>query len=92
MKAILTVMQKDKNKIIEESLLFDTEKGRKICDIKNSFNVIVQELYLSLGGILFIKNKRSGKLEVPDQDKAKKYVGENHPETYMKFFEEVREA
>ncbi len=92
MKAVLTVMKKNKDKTTEESLLFDTEKSRKICDVKNTFDVIVQELYLSPRGILFTKDKRPEKLKVPDQDTAKKYVGENYPETYMEFFGEVKEA
>lgn len=92
MKAVLTVLRKDGDKTTEESLMFDTDKSKKICDVKNSFNYTVQEMYLSPGGIIFIKNTKPESLEMTDQRQAMKYIGENYPETYIEFFGEVKEA
>lgn len=92
MKAVLTVLRKDGDNTTEESLMFDTDKSKKICDVKNQFNYAVQEMYLSPGGIIFVKNTKPESLEMIDQRQARKYIGENYPETYIEFFGEVKEA
>lgn len=56
MKAILTYTIIADNKRIEQTRLFDTEKANKICDVKNSFNNRVQEIYITDKGIMFMHN------------------------------------
>lgn len=93
MKAILTMTRKEGDKNIEENLLFDTEKSKKICDVKNAFGYAVQELYLSPSGIIFAaKIQIGGSLQTVDQEEAKKYIGEHYPEKYIEFFGQVKEA
>lgn len=98
MKAILTVKKQEGKKEVNEKLLFDTEKSRKICEVENVYGFVVEEVYLSQGGILFSKwikqegKRKQERLVVKDQELAKEYIAENHPETYMEIFGEVREA
>ncbi len=96
MKAILTVKQKTSNhngeQTVEERLLFDTEKSRKICDVVNEFGHAVKELYISTGGIIFCKYTETGEMYVEDQETAKDYIGRHQPETYMAFFGKIKEA
>lgn len=92
MKAILAMTRKEGDKKIEENLLFDTEKSKKICDVKNAFGYTVQEIYLSSGGIIFAKNKNRENLQTVDQGEAREYIGEHYPEKYIEFFGQVKEA
>ncbi|MCI8483490.1 MAG: hypothetical protein HFH41_04020 [Lachnospiraceae bacterium] len=92
MKAIFMIKKKQEDQTIEEPLLFDTEKSEKICDCRNSFGYIVKELYLSPKGIIFERKMMDEKLEIPDQEEIKKYIGENYPDVYIKFFGQVEEA
>lgn len=92
MKAILPIKVKDGDKTKEEMRLFDTEISQKVCTVVNAFGYEVQEIYLSPSGIVFLKDAGPEKLSVGDQDVIKKYIGEKHPEEYIKFFGEVKEA
>ncbi len=93
MKAILTVKNKvTDSKTTEERLLFNTEKARRICDVKNEFGHVVKEMYLSPTGIIFSKYTKPEGLYVEDQKAAEEYIGKNYPEIYISFFGEVKEA
>lgn len=93
MKAILTYTTMIDGKAVEQTRLFDTEKAKKICDVINTFGYKVQEIYITDKGVVFLHTIRgSGKLEVADQKQVKKWIGENEPDKYIKFFGEVEEG
>lgn len=92
MKAILTYSTMIDGKAVEQTKLFDTIKAKKICDVKNSFKNKVQEIYITEKGVIFLHNTNKGILEVADQKQVKKWIGENEPEKYIKFFGEVEEG
>lgn len=93
MKAILTYTIMIDGKAVEQTRLFDTTKAKKICDVKNGFNNKVQEIYITDKGIVFLYTTTDkGKLEVADQKGIKKWIGENEPDKYIKFFGEVEEG
>lgn len=92
MKAILTYTTMIDGKTVENTRLFDTTKAKKICDVKNSFNNKVQEIYITEKGVLFLHNIHKETLEVADQKQAKAWIGENEPDKYIKFFGEVEEG
>ena len=93
MKAILTYTTMIDGKAVEQTRLFDTTKAKKICDVKNGFNNKVQEIYITDKGIVFLHTTTDkGKLEVADQKGIKKWIGENEPDKYIKFFGEVEEG
>lgn len=92
MKAILTYKAIENGEKTEETRLFDTEKSTKICDIENSYGKTMQELYISKTGVLFVYNIKHGNLEVLDQKKCKKWLGEHEPDKYIELFGEPEEA
>ncbi len=92
MKAILTYTTMIDGKAVEQTRLFDTAKAKKICDVKNSFNNKVQEIYITGKGVIFLHNIGRGTLTVADQKEAKAWIGENEPDKYIKFFGEVEEG
>ena len=93
MKAILTYTTMIDDKAVEQTRLFDTTKAKKICDVKNGFNNKVQEIYITDKGVVFLYTTTgSGKLEVADQKQVKKWIDENEPDKYIKFFGEVEEG
>lgn len=93
MKAILTYATMEKDKSVKTTRLFDTEKSEKICDVKNSFDKKVQEIYITKKGIIFIHTITGNeKLEVADQEKIKAWIGKNEPDKYIHFFGEVEEG
>jgi len=79
-------------KAVEQTRLFDTAKAKKICDVKNSFNNKVQEIYITEKGVLFLRNIHKDTLEVVDPKQAKAWIGEHEPDKYIKFFGEVEEG
>ena len=93
MKAILTYTTMMEDKVVEQTRLFDTTKAKKICDVKNSFNNKVQEIYITDKGIVFLYyTTGKERLEVADQKGIKAWIGENEPDKYIKFFGEVEEG
>ncbi len=92
MKAILTYTTLIDGKPVEQTRLFDTQKAKKICDIRNTFKNKVQEIYITKKGMLFLHNINKNTLEVADQKQTKKWIGENEPEKYIEFFGEVEEG
>ncbi len=92
MKAILTYLTMTDGKVVEQTGFFDTAKAEKICDVTNSFKNTVQEIYITKKGVLFLRNINKNTLEVADQKQAKKWIGENKPDEYIKFFGEVEEG
>lgn len=92
MRAILTYTSIVGEKRVEETRLFDTEKAKKICDVKNAFGYKVQEIYITKKGIIFVYSINDKKLEVADQKKIKQWIGEHKPDKYIEFFGEVEEG
>lgn len=92
MKAILTIVRKEGDKSVKEALLFDTEKSRKLYETENKFGFVVEETYLSPGGIIFTKRTNPERLKAVDQERAKEYIGENYPEIYVEIYGKVKEA
>lgn len=92
MKAILTYTTMIDGKAAEHTRLFDTEKAEKICDVKNSFDNAVQEIYITEKGVLFLRDIGKDTLEVADQKRVMAWIGENEPDRYIKFFGEVEEG
>lgn len=92
MKAILTYTVKNGKKNEEITRLYDTDKATKICDVKNTFGIKIQEIYLTGKGVLFLHNVNEKSLEISDQKQLKKWIGENEPEKYIKYFGEVEEG
>lgn len=95
MKAILTYSVSEEDKVIKQTRLFDTDTAIKICDIKNDFDVAVQEIYITSKGILFLQNMNGDKpvsLKVPDQEQIKAWIGEHEPDEYIYRFGEVEDA
>lgn len=92
MKAILTYSTMIDGKTVEKTRLFDTTKAKKICDVTNTFGYKVQEIYITVNGVLFLRDMNKDKLEVADQKQCKKWIGENEPDKYIKFFGEVEEG
>ena len=93
MKAILTYTTMIDDKAVEQTRLFDTTKAKKICDVKNGFGNKVQEIYITDKGVVFLYTTTgSGKLEVADQKQVKKWIDQNEPDKYIKFFREVEEG
>lgn len=68
------------------------QRQKKICDVANTFGHKVQEIYITDKGMVFVHNISSKKLEVADQGKVKKWIGENEPDKYIEFFGEVEEG
>lgn len=89
-------------KQIEQSRLFDTSKAHKVCTVKNSFKYEIETIYLSSNGMLFIQDNETKLLRLPNkeekqtkwynQDELKKWIGQNEPDSYIKFFGEVEEG
>lgn len=92
MKAVLTFTTTINNKPVEQTRLFNTAKAKKICDVKNSFNKKVQEIYITEKGTIFLHNINKGTLEVADQKQVKAWIGKNEPDKYVEFFGEVEEG
>ena len=75
MKAILTYTTMIDGKAVEETRLFDTEKAKKICDVKNGFNNKVQEIYITDKGTVFLYTTAGKeKLKVADQKSIKAWI------------------
>ncbi len=64
------------NKQIKHTRFFDTDKAKKICDIKNDFGNAVKEIYITQKGVIFFNSIYKKNLEVADQEAAKKWIGE----------------
>lgn len=92
MKAILTYTTIIDDKKVEKTRLFDTEKAKKICGIKNGFGYEVKEIYITEKGVVFIHHVKDEKITVPDQKDIKRKIGENEPDKYIEFFGEVEEG
>lgn len=92
MKAILTYETMIDGNPVEQTRLFDTTKAKKICDVVNTFGYKVQEIYITGNGVLFLHNVHKSTLEIANQKQAKKWIGENEPDKYIKFFGEVEEG
>ena len=92
MKAILTYTTMIDDKLVEQTRLFDTATAKKICDVRNSFKNIVQGLYITKKGTIFVHNISKNTLEVVDQKKAREWIGEHEPNKYIKLFGEVEEG
>lgn len=92
MKAILTYTTMIDGKSVEHTKLFDTEKAKKICGVKNSFGNEIKEIYITKSEIVFIHDIYGKRLEIPDQKEIKKRIGEHEPDKYIKFFGEVEEG
>ena len=93
MKAILTYKTIIDGKEVEQTRLFDTEKAKKICGVKNGFNNTVQEIYITDKGVLFLHNTiGKGSIEDADQKRVRQWIGENEPDKYIEFFGEVEEG
>lgn len=87
----MTVKGED-GKTREKRMLFDTEKSTEICDVINGFGYAVQTIFLSKGGLLFIRNNNRKELTTADQETIKDYIGEHYPERYVEAFGKVEEA
>ena len=85
-------MKGEDGKAREKPMLFDTEKSKKACDVVNKFGYAVQTIFLSEKGLLFIRDNNRKKLELADQETARKYIGENYPKRYIELFGKVEEA
>ena len=94
MKAVLTVEVIAGDKRVQQNQLYDTTKAKKVCDVVNSFNVKVEEIYITNKGTLFIKEiTGKEKLKLPGtQENLKNWIGQNEPDKYIKFFGEVEEG
>lgn len=92
MRAILTYSTMTDGKKVEETKLFDTEKAKKICGIKNSFGHEVKEIYITEKDVVFIYHVTDKKITVPDQKDIKRKIGEHEPDKYIEFFGEVEEG
>ena len=92
MKAILTYTTMIDGKAVEQTRLFDTEKAKKICGIKNGFGYEAKEIYITEKGVVFIYHVTDKKITVPDQKDIKRKIGENEPDKYIEFFGEVEEG
>lgn len=92
MKAILQYQTATDGKVVKEMKFFDTEKSKKICDIRNTFGNKVKEMYISRGGIIFVYNIFGQTLEVENQEGAKADIAAKHPDKYIEIFGEVEEA
>ena len=93
MTAILTFSIMIDGKPEEQKRIFDTTKAKKVCTVKNSFKYEIETIYLSNSGMLFIQDTATTKLRLPsNQEDLKKWIGENEPDKYIKFFGEVEEG
>gem|GEM_PF-1011432 len=102
MKAILTFSIMIDGKQEEQKRLFDTTKAKKVCTVKNSFKYEIETIYLSSNGMLFIQDNETKLLRLPSkeeyqtkwfgQEDLKKWIGQNEPDSYIKFFGEVEEG
>jgi len=93
LKAILTFSIMIDGKPEDQKRLFDTVKAKKVCTVSNSFKYEIETIYLSNNGMLFIQDNNTTKLRLPDrQQDLKKWIGENEPDKYIKFFGEVEEG
>lgn len=93
MRAILTYKEIIDDKPEEQRRLFDTSKAKKVCTVKNSFKYELETIYLSNNGMLFIQDNKTEKLSLPiNQEDLKKWIGQNEPDKYIKFFGEVEEG
>jgi translation elongation factor P/translation initiation factor 5A len=80
-------------KPVDQNRLFDTTKSKKVCDVQNTFGYKVETIYLSNNGMLFIQDNNYNKLSLPtSQEDLKKWIGQNEPDKYIKFFGEVEEG
>jgi hypothetical protein len=48
--------------------------------------------YITKKGVVFFRNINENTLEVPSQKEVKKWIGENEPDKYIKYFGEVEEG
>ena len=92
LRAVLTYKAEIDGRMEEQARMFDTEKARKICDVKNSFGNKVKEMYMTGKGVIFQYDVNGKALEVADQRQARKWVGEHEPDRYIEFFGEVQEG
>lgn len=93
LKAILSFVEIIDDKPKEQQRIFNTDKAKEICKIKNSFDYAIETIYLSGNGMLFIQDNKTQKLRLPfSQGDLRKWIGENEPDKYIKFFWEVEEG
>jgi hypothetical protein len=102
LKAILTYEIKVGDEIIEQNRLFDTARAQEVCTVKNSFKYEIETIFLSNNGMLFIQDNETKLLRLPSreerqtrwysQEDLKKWIGQNEPDSYIKFFGEVEEG
>lgn len=90
MKAVLTYTVIENGEKTEKTKLFDTEKSTKICDAKNSYGVTMYEIHISKTGILFTYDGE--KIQVIDNEKCKRWLGEHEPDKYIELFGRPEEA
>lgn len=74
----------------KKTKLFDTEKSTKICDVKNGYGTIMYEIHISKTGILFTYDGE--KIQVIDNEKCKRWLGEHEPDKYIELFGRPEEA
>lgn len=90
MKAILTYTTIKDGAKIEQTKLFDIGKSTKICDVKNVYGNIMHGIYISKSGILFTCDGE--KIQIEDQEKCKRWLGEYEPDKYIEIFGRPEEA
>ncbi len=90
MKAVLTYTVIENGEKIEKTKLFDTEKSTKICDVKNGYGTIMYGIHISRAGILFTYDGE--KIQVIDNEKCKRWLGEHEPDKYIELFGRPEEA
>lgn len=90
MKAVLTYTVIENGKKTEKTKLFDTEKSTKICDVKNVYGNIMHGIYISKSGILFTCDEE--KIQIEDQEKCQRWLGEYEPDKYIEIFGRPEEA
>lgn len=92
MKAILTYTTMIGNRAVEETKLFDTATAKKICDVVNTFNYKVQEIYITAKGVIFIRNINKDSLEVANQKEIKSGSANMSRTSILNFSEKWRKA
>lgn len=75
----------------EVTRLFDTNTATKICDVVNAFKYKVQEIYITKKELYFSQYKWEHVRGAKPKE-VKKWIGENEPDKYIKYFGEVEEG
>lgn len=94
MKAVLAVYNKDGDgKEKKKMVMVDTDTAKFVCDRKNVCGFVMEKIYMTPSGVLFIQDTIEKILRMPKNEEGlKEWIGQHDYKAYLKFFGAVEEG